>query len=89
MSEPLANSLRVAFLQYEGLPLQSTARLRAHVGTLLRDEAQFHSLLATVRLALRRVAGLPTFPPLALPGTSPAHPAPRPSPLPTLRLVAG
>ena len=49
MSEPLANSLRVAFLQYEGLPLHSTAKLSAHVGTLLRDEAQFHSLLATVR----------------------------------------
>ena len=48
LDKPFEQVLRMAFLQFEGSPVNATARLQSDVKILLDDEAAFHSLLATV-----------------------------------------
>jgi len=48
LKEPFEQSLRTAFLQFEGLPVDAAQRLQSDVKCLLSDEATFHDMLATV-----------------------------------------
>jgi hypothetical protein len=55
LNEPFEQSLRTAFLQFEGLSIDAAQRLQSDVKSLLSDEATFHDMLATVGGVARRL----------------------------------